>query len=182
MIVEAAVIVLLSTLVLWPVRRLLLERLDAIPRRYALFCVASLASLLVGHVASRGEATYPLTAWDMYTVSNPSDPRFVDYLAELSTGQEVRLLMGQLFPSGGRHFRARIDEAAYAVDEAPSSQVAAALAHLDDMLAAVTEKYTAQHPGDSIRAIRLWIGTVPARHYSGPASISRRLLHEYRTP
>jgi hypothetical protein len=114
----------------------------------------------------------------MYTVSNPADPRFIDYVAVLGDGREERLLLGQLFPEGGRHLRARIDAAAYAIDGATAS--APAIAHLDTMLDAVAGRYRVLHATDSVASIRLWLGTVPARHFTGVSSIRRRLLHEYR--
>ena len=179
-ILEALVIVALSVALLWPVRARLREIAMAIPFRYALCCLAGCLLLLGGQMVSSGETTYPFPDWNMYTVSNPADPRFVDYMAELSSGREVRLLIAQLFPAGGRHFRARIDHAAYATDPAQGgSDNPQAEADLDALLAAVTRQYNARHPGETIRTIRLLVGTVPARNYHGPESISRHLLREY---
>jgi hypothetical protein len=182
-IFEGVVIVALAGALLWPVRGRLREVAAAIPRRYVLLCLLGGMLLLGGQMISSGETSYPFPDWDMYTVSNPADPRFVDYMAELSSGREVRLLIGQLFPAGGRHFRARIDKAAYATDTAQGgSNDAQAAADLDALLAAVTREYNARHPGDPVRTIRLWVGTVPARSYKGPASISKHLLREYHAP
>ena len=125
--------------------------------------------------------TYPLAGWDMYTRSDPSDPRFVEYMAELQDGREVRLLMGELFPDGGRHFRARVDQAAYALDAAAPEERPRALAHLDTVLDAIALRYREVHTADPVRVIRLWIGSVPAQDYRGPASITRRLLLDYET-
>ena len=177
---EAAVTVAIALLLTWPVRARLWALATTVPPRYALFSVASLVILLAGHMISRGAATYPLTAWDMYTVSNPADPQFIDYIAALSSGREERLLMGRLFPAGGRHFRARVDSAAFAVERSQPGQNRQAIDHLDTMLAAVARSYNAQHHAQSVRVIRLWVGTVPAQKYRGPASISRRLLYEYQ--
>jgi len=179
-IAEAAVNIGLAVLLTWPVRAPLGAVFAAVPRRYALFILASLGLMLAGHVASRGDATYPLTGWDMYTVSNPADPRFVDYVAVRADGREERVFMGQLFPAGGRHFRARLDAAAFAIEQSPPGQNAESIARLDSMLAAVAMMWRTQHPADSLLSIRLMVGSVPAQHYAGPASISRNLLREYR--
>ena len=172
---EAVADVALAALLLWPVRAQLVAIASAIPRRYTLFCLGGALLMVGGQVASSGEATYPFADWDMYTVRRPDDPRFVDYSAELSNGREERLLIGQLFPAGGRHFRARIDQVAFAIEQDPR-----AIDDLDAMLAAVAQAYAAQHSPDSVRTIRLWSVTVPARNYRGPASISRKLLREYQ--
>jgi hypothetical protein len=180
---EAVVIVAISVAMLWPVRRQLAAIARLIPNAYRMTSLLGAGLLLGGHVISRGEATYPVTAWDMYTASNPDDPRYVDYLAELRSGREVRLLIAQLFPAGGKHLRGRVDAAAFAVQRAmngPDEQ--RAVAELEALLMAVTREYEARHPEDPIRTIRLWIGTVPARNYEGPASISRALLREYHAP
>jgi hypothetical protein len=174
---EAVADVALAALLLWPVGAQLLTIASAIPRRYTLFCLAGALVLVGGQVASNGEATYPFADWDMYTVRRPDDPRFVDYVAELSNGREERLLIGELFPAGGRHFRARIDQVTFAIEQDPRT-----IDDLDAMLAAVAQAYAAQHSPDSVRTIRLWSVTVPARNYRGPASISRKLLHEYQVP
>lgn len=178
---EAAVNVAIALVLLWPVRVRLRAVLASIPRRYAVTCIAGLCLLLAGHEVSRGDVTYPLAGWDMYTRSDPSDPRFVEYVAELEGGREEPLLLGELFPDGGRHFRARVDQAAYALDAAAPGERPQAAAHLDTVLDAIALRYREVHAADSVRAIRLWIGSVPAQHYRGPASITRRLLLEYET-
>lgn len=182
-LLEAVVIVAICVASLWPVRRQLALVARAIPRSYAAVSLLGAGLLLAGHVISRGEATYPITAWDMYTASNPDNPRYVDYMAELRSGREVRLLIASLFPAGGKHLRGRVDAAAFAVQRAtggPDEQ--RAVAELEALLVAVTREYEARHPQDPIRTIRLWVGTVPARNYAGPASISRTLLREYHAP
>jgi hypothetical protein len=180
---EAVVDVVLAVVFLWPVHASLRAIVLAIPRRYTLFCLGGMILLLGGQIVSRGEATYPLTDWNMYTVRLADDPRFIDYMGELSSGRETRLLIGRLFPAGGRHFRARIDKAAFAIARTDSgSPDQRAIDDLDAMLASLARAYTLQHPGESVRKIRLWSATVPARDYKGPASISRQLLREYRVP
>ncbi len=177
---EAGADVTLAVLLLWPVRARLRTIASAIPRRYMLFCLGGAVLLLGGQVVSRGEATYPLADWDMYTERRPDDPRFIDYLAELSSGREERLLIGQLFTAGGRHFRARIDKVVFAIEQSPPGSAPQAIDDLEAMLAALAGAYAEQHPPESVRTIRLWSVTVPARDYKGPASISRKLLREYR--
>lgn len=182
-ILESLVIILLAAAMLWPVRTRLREIALAIPRPYVLCCLVGCLLLIGGQMASSGKTTYPFPDWDMYTASMPDDPRFVDYMAELSSGREERLLIARLFPAGGRHFRARIDQAAYAMERAVGGAgEREAVAELDALLAAVTQQYNSRYPGKTIRAIRLWIGTVPARNYGGAESISRRLLREYHAP
>ena len=146
----------------------------ALPRPYLLACLTSVGLLLAGHAIARNEDTYPLVAWDMYTDSRSGDPTFVDYVGVLANGREERLLLGRLFPAGGRHLRARIDSVAEATVRESSQGV-----QLDSLLAAVVIAYDARHPTDSLRAVQLWLGTVPVRAYTGPQSISRRLIHEY---
>lgn len=180
---ELLVILAVSGLLLWPARARLRDAFTTLPKRYAAACLTSVGLLLVGHAGSRNEATYPLVAWDMYTEHHPGDAPFVDYVGVLDSGREERLLLGRLFPAGGRHLRARIDSASVAVtrdSQAPGHQ--RAMAQLDSLLAAVAATYDAQHPADFINTIRVWLGTVPARTYTGPQSISRRLIHEYRVP
>lgn len=179
---EAGADVALAVILLWPVRAHLRSIAASIPRRYLLFCLGGALVLVAGQVASHAEATYPVTDWDMYTLRRPDDPRFIDYMAELSSGREERLLIGRLFPAGGRHFRARIDSVAFAIDAQGASPDPRAIGDLETMLSAVASAWGAQHPGDSVRHIRLWSVTVPARDYRGPASISRTLLREYRVP
>jgi hypothetical protein len=179
-LLEAVVIVALSVAVLWPVRLRLGEIAAAIPRRYVLGCLLLWMAMLGGQMATSGKTTYPFPDWDLYTASIPNDPRFVDYMAELSSGREVRLLIGELFPAGGRYFRAQIDHAVYATESGPGGSVdAQAASDLDAFLAGVTRQYNARHPQETIRSIRLWVGTVPARNYHGPGSISRHFLREY---
>jgi hypothetical protein len=117
----------------------------------------------------------------MYTVSNPADPRFVDYVAVLADGREERVFMGQLFPRR----RTALPRAAGCGRVSRSNsrrqdRNAESMARLDSMLAAVAMTWRTQHPADSLQAIRLMVGSVPAQHYAGPASISRKLLREYR--
>lgn len=178
---ELLVILAISGLLLRPSLAQLRETLATLPGRYAAICLASAGLLLAGHAISRNEDTYPLVAWDMYTERHPGDPQFVDYDGVLANGRDERLLLGRLFPAGGRHLRERIDSAAVAATRdslSPGHQLA--VAQLDSLLAAVATTYDAQHSGDSLRAIRLFLGTVPARAYTGPQSIDRRLIHEYR--
>lgn len=177
---EAVADVALAALLLWPVRARLRTIASAIPSRYMLFCLGGALLVIGGQVASSGEATYPLVDWDMYTVRRPDDPRFVDYVAELSNGREERLLIGQLFPAGGRHFRARIDKVALAIGQTQPGPDHQAADDLDAMLAALAGAYAVRHPQESVRTIRLWSVTVPARDYRGPGSISRQLLREYQ--
>jgi hypothetical protein len=152
----------------------------AIPRRYAWCILLGLSLLLGGHAASDPEGTYPFPAWDMYTVSSPGDVRFIEYEAELSSGRRERLLIAELFPAGGRHFRARLDEAAYAADRRPpESDQVQTTADLEALLAAVAAEHDARSPEDPIRMIRLWVCTIPPRDYRGPESVSRQLLLEY---
>lgn len=181
-IAELAVIMAASALLLWPARARLRNVITTLPVRYVMACLTSIGLLLIGHAITRNEDTYPLVAWDMYTVNDPRDPQFVDYVGVLASGREERLLLARLFPAGGRHFRARVDHASLAVadDSLPGHQQA--IDQLDRLLAAVATAYDAQHPSDSVRVIRLWLGTVPAQAYAGPQSIRRRLIHEYTAP
>ena len=173
-IVEFLVILALNALLLFPSRARLRDVFTALPWPYALVCLTSVGLLLAGHAISRNEDTYPLVAWDMYTENQPGDPHFVDYVGVLASGREERLLLGRLFPAGGRHLRARIDSAAEATVRESSRGV-----QLGSLLAAVVIAYDARHPTDSLRSIRVLLGTVPARAYTGPQSISRRLIYEY---
>lgn len=179
-IVEAVVIIALTAALLWPIRTRLREIALAIPRPYVLACLFGWILMLGGQIVSSGSTTFPFPAWDLYTASFPNDPRFVDYMAELSDGKETRLLIAELFPAGGRYFRAQIDRAVFATEPAQDGSVdPQALANLDALLAGVTRQYSARHSGQTIRSIRLWVGTVPARNYHGPASITRSFLREY---
>jgi len=173
---ELLLIVATALVALWPARSRVHEIVAALPRRYAASSVAMVVLVLAGHAISRQADTYPLTEWDMYTTSNPDDPQFVDYMAVLPRGSEERILIGQLFPSGGRHLRARIDVAALALRESRGGQ---AQSQLDSMLFAITGAWSARHPSDSLLAIRVMLGRVPVRNYRGPASIIRTLLYEY---
>jgi hypothetical protein len=180
---ELLVILAVSGLLLWPARARLRDVFTTLPPRYAAACLTSAGLLLAGHVISRNEDAYPLVAWDMYTENHPGDAQFVDYVGVLDSGREERLLLARLFPAGGRHLRARIDSAAVAVTrDSPSPAHRNAMVRLDSLLAAVAATYDARHPADSINSIRVWLGTVPARSYTGPQSIRRRLIHEYRVP
>jgi hypothetical protein len=175
--VELLVIVALAAVSLWPARASVREIVAGLPLRYLAFSVTVVVLLLAGHAISRQAETYPLTEWDMYTTSDPSDPRFVDYMAVLPDGREQRILVAELFPAGGRHLRARIDQMVFAVEQSRGVQP---FAQLDTMLFALRQAWREQHPADSLDAIRVVIGTVPAKQYRGPASITRTLLHEYR--
>lgn len=179
-IIEVIVLVLLAMLLLWPIRSRIRELARAIPRRYVVACVFGVLLLLAGQMASNGSMTYPFPDWDMYSASEPEDPKFVDYMARLKSGREERLLIGKLFPAGGRRFRVRIDNAAYAVDRAViPEELSKAADDLNGLLAAVTREYNSRNPDDPIHSIQLWIASIPAQHYKGPDSISRKLLREY---
>jgi hypothetical protein len=179
-ILEAVTNVAIVLTLLWPVRARIGTILSAIPRGYALFSVASLVVLIGAQAAGQGEALYPLADWSMYTTSRLEDPHFIDYTAELSSGREERLLIGQLFPVGGRHLRMRIEETADAIEGPGSGSInRVAVDKLDAMLAAIARKYDSLHPGDPVRTIRIWSGTVSLRDHKGTSRISRRLIHEY---
>jgi len=166
---------------LWPVRARIGAILSAIPRRYALFSVTSVVVLIGAQAAGEGEALYPLTDFGMYTTSLVGDHRFVDYTAELSSGREERLLIGRLFPVGGMYLRRRIDDDVDAVESPGSGSIdPMAVDKLDAMLAVIARKYDSLHPGDPVRTIRLWRGTVSLRDDKG-TTISRRLIYEYHT-
>jgi hypothetical protein len=179
-VVEAAVLIVIAIGLVWPVRASFKRLVGGIPRGFAWCLLLGISLLLGGHAMSDPEETYPFPAWDMYTVSNPGDVRFVEYEAELSTGRRERLLIAELFPAGGRHFRARLDEAAYAAEHVPpGSNESRTIADLEALLAAVAYEHDTRNPEDPIRRIRLWVCTIPPRDYRGPESISRRLLREY---
>lgn len=182
-ILEAAANVAILTACLWPVHTRIRTLLSSIPRRYALAHFASIGILIGAQAAGESEAYYPLADWGMYTTSYLEDPHFFDYTAELASGREERLLIGRLFPAGGTLFRARIDDAAEAIEKAGSGSVdPATVGKLDSMLAAIAGKHDADHPGDPVRAIHLWSGTMSVGKHGNPSSLSRRLIHEYRVP
>jgi hypothetical protein len=182
-ILEAAVNVVLAATLLWPIRMRLWDIARIIPRRYVLFCALGWILMVAGQTISNGNATYPFPPWNMYTSSKPGDPHFVDYMAELSSGREVRLLIAQLFPASGTVFRGQVDSAAYSIQRLQDgSDERQPTADLDALLAGVARQYDARNPGERIRTIRVWIGTIPVRSYKGPASISRRLVREYHAP
>jgi hypothetical protein len=180
-ILEAVANVAIVSTLLWPVRARIGAILSAIPRRYALFSVSSLVVLIGAQAAGEGEAFYPLTDFGMYTTSLLKDEhRFVDYTAELSSGREERLLIGQLFPAGGMYLRRRIDDSVDAIESSGSGPInPVAVETLDAMLAAISRKYDSLHPGDPVRTIRLWRGTVSLRDPGASRTISRRLIYEY---
>jgi hypothetical protein len=176
---EAITLIALTAIMLRPARTRLRALTASVPWRYVARSLTGLALLLGGHAISHGEATYPLDAWDMYTENNPADPELVDYVAVTTTGREERLLLGRLFPAGGRHFRERIDSAALAVSS--SNRGSEAIEQLDAMLGAIVEAHERLNPPDTVSAIRLFVRKVPARAYGGPSSIERRQIHEYLT-
>lgn len=181
-ILEAAANVTILTACLWPVRARIRALLSSIPRPYALFSVSSVVVLIGAQAVGDGEEHYPLTDWGMYTRSLLEYPRFIDYTAELSSGREERLLIGRLFPAGGTHLRMRIDDAAEAVEGSGSGSARAAIDKLDAMLGAIARKYDADHPGDPVRKVRLWRGTMSVPDHGVPSTTSRRLIHEYDIP
>jgi hypothetical protein len=178
-ILEAVANIAIALTLLWPVRTRIGAILSAIPRRYALFSITSLVVLIGAQAAGEGEALYPLTDWGMYTTSLHEDHRYVDYTAELSSGRQVRLLIGRIFPAGGMYLRRRIDDNVDAIEAPASGSIdPVAVDKLDAMLAAIARKYDTLHPGDPVRTIRLWRGTVSLRDDKG-TTISRRLIYEY---
>ncbi|HEY7471079.1 MAG TPA: hypothetical protein VIE68_01905 [Gemmatimonadota bacterium] len=178
-LLEAAANIAIVTACLWPIRARIRAVLSSIPRSYALFPVASVALLIGAQATDEGERIYPLTDWGMYSRSFVEDPRFIDYEAELSSGREEPLLIGRLFGATGALLRSRIDDSARAIDESGSVDPAA-IERLDAMLAAIAREYDADHPGDPIRTIRLWSGTVSVGGPDRQVRTSRRLIHEYR--
>lgn len=180
---EIAVVLVIGTLLLWPARARLRADFATLPGPYALACLVFPGLLLLGQAIDHNEDTYPLVAWDMYTANEPGDPIFVEYIGHLASGGEERLLLAQLFPAGGRHLRARLDSVALKVDrETDTTSRQRAAGQLDSLLTAVAAAWASRHPADSIRAIRVQLGIVPARSYTGPGSISRRVIHEYSVP
>lgn len=180
-ILEAAANVALVLALLLPIRTRIRTILSAIPRRYALLSVGSLAILIGAQAAGEGEAVYPLTDFSMYTKSLDKDyHQFVEYTAELSSGREERLLIGQLFPTGGMYLRRRIDDNVDAIESRGSGSVdPAAVETLDAMLASIARKYDTLHPGDPVRTIRLRKGSVSLRDQRGTRTISGQWIHEY---
>lgn len=180
-IVEAIVNVALTVILLWPVRRSLASIFGAVPRRYLAISIASIALLIASESLTRSNTAYPLAEWDMHTVALTTDPEFIDYTIVRADGVEERLLIGRMFPVFGRKLRARIDRIARMADSTNSGSSEAQDA-LDAMLAAVGQRYVDGHPGVAVQSIRLWMCTIPVLHYTGPDSITRRLMQEYRLP
>ena len=179
---EAVANVAIGLTLLWPVRGRIAAILSSIPRPYASVSVASLVLLIGAQATGEGEAIYPLTDFGMYTKSLTEDQhRFIEYTAELSSGREERLLIGRLFPTQGTYLRRRMNESAEAIDSPGSGSIdPEAVGNLDAMLSAIARKYDTLHPGDPVRTIRLWRGSVSLRDPEGPTS--RRLIHEYHVP
>ena len=157
MMLEIIMNTAIATMLLSPVRWRLRAIFSDIPRRYLACSLTLLVLLIVAQSTASSSGAYPLSEWNMHTVAVKADPEFIDYTILRSDGREDRLLVGRLFPIVGKKLRSRMDRFARAAESAGSVNHRDAAEGLDEMLARSSDAYAADHPGVTVRSVRVWL-------------------------
>lgn len=128
-----------------------------------------LGGMILGHYTLNSRAYFPYVAWEIFPFVNERDPvTCPEFIATTASGQKVRLLIEQLFPSIVQ---------IYSLDD-PNRFPPEKLDHLARTLA---KAYNEQHAADPVRQVDLVLMAV---HLHPPANESRaepscQLLQRY---
>lgn len=131
-----------------------------------------LGGMVLGHYTFDSRTYFPYVAWEIFPFANERDPVTCrEFLATTASGQKVRLLTEQLFPSIVQIYA--LDDPAHFPPNQPEK--------LDHLAFTLAKAYNEQHPADPVRRVDL---VVMAVHLHPPPNESRaepscQLLRHY---
>jgi hypothetical protein len=149
------------------------------------FLLAFLVGMMAGQLIQRESNTFPLVAWSMFTKPVTGDPDYYEYVAGSLAGSEVELLArDELFPPPlGQNLMIHMGRLARSLAAGDSgARNLEEAARFDRLVRALAARYNELHPESSVKVVRVWRCTVPARTYHGRSSIRRELLWTIRAP
>jgi hypothetical protein len=139
-------IVVLLAFRYWPP---MIRWIGAMPLVHRIAFGVLIAAMILGHFTLNGRTYFPYIAWEIFPFARDDDPVTCrEFIATTASGQQVRLLVEQLFPS--------IVQFDLPLDKSGNLQPSA-----EALACALAKIYNEHHAADPVRRVDLMLMAVP---------------------